>query len=137
VKPAPLAALVVLSTSLLINSADAARLRCTTLSHVRSNADGRIEEADPSEPFAVTWQAFDFDTLTMTLTHTLPDTEGFSQRLQKGLLNATEFVGFFRIGSAPVGMLHVSLSSTPMTFSLYRMRDFLSGQCSPVDGEPG
>jgi hypothetical protein len=137
VKP-HLAAFVAAAVLLAVDSAVAARLRCTTLSHVKSNADGKIEEADPAEPFAATWRAFDFDTLTLTLTltNTLPDQDGFSQRLQKGLLNATEFVGFFRIGPSPVGMLHISLSGAPMTFSLYRTRDFLSGVCTPAE-EPG
>jgi hypothetical protein len=71
------------------------------------------------------------------LTNTLADNEKFSQRLQNGLLSASEFVGFFRIGSAPVGMLHVSLSGAPVTFSLYRTRDFLSGVCTPAEEAPG
>jgi hypothetical protein len=136
VTSARLAAFLTAGAVLFGDSADAARLQCTTLSHVRSTAEGRIEEADPTDPFALTWQTFDFDTSTLTLTNALPDDASYSQKLQKGLLNASEFVGFFRIGTSPIGMLHISLSSTPMTFSLYRIRDFLSGVCRRLDEEP-
>jgi hypothetical protein len=133
---ARLAALLTAGAALFVDSAEAARLHCTTLSHVRSNAEGRIEEADPAEPFALTWQTFNFDTSTLTLTNALPDDATYAQKLQKGLLSASEFVGFFRIGASPIGMLHISLSSTPMTFSLYRIRDFLSGVCRRLGDEP-
>ena len=118
------------------DSAEAARLHCTTLSHVRSNAEGRIEEADPADPFGLTWQTFDFDTSTLTLTNALPHDTTYPQKLQKGLLSTSEFVGFFRIGASPIGMLHVSLASTPITFSLYRIRDFLSGVCERLEQGP-
>ncbi|QRM34083.1 hypothetical protein [Microvirga sp. VF16] len=131
-----LAAFLTAGAGLLPDGAEAARLHCTTLSHVRSNAEGRIEEADPADPFAMTWQSFDFDTSTLILTNALPDDATYSQKLQKGLLSTSEFVGFFRIGASPIGMLHVSLSSTPMTFSLYRIRDFLSGVCRSLEEEP-
>ncbi|WP_262272448.1 hypothetical protein [Microvirga yunnanensis] len=130
-----LAAVLTACAALFPDGAEAARLHCTTLSHVRANAEGRIEEADPSDPFALTWQTFDFDTATLILTNALPDNATFSQKLQKGLLSTSEFVGFFRIGPSPIGMLHISLSSTPLTFSLYRIRDFLSGVCRlPEEG---
>ena len=80
--------------------------------------------------------SLDFDTSTLTLTNALPDGATFSQKLQKGLLSTSEFVGFFRIGASPIGMLHISLSSTPMTFSLYRIRDFLSGEAGRLEEEP-
>jgi hypothetical protein len=136
VTSARLAILLTACAALCVDSAEAARLQCTTRSHVRSNAEGRIQEADPTEPFALTWQTFDFDTSTLTLTNPLPDNAPFSQKLQKGLLSASEFVGFFRIGASPIGMLHISLSSTPMTFSVYRIQDFLSGVCRPLEDEP-
>ena len=131
-----LAAVLTACAALFPESAEAARLHCTTLSHVRANAEGRIEEADPADPFAATWRTFDFDTATLILTNALPDGAPFSQKLQKGLLSTSEFVGFFRIGASPIGMLHISLSSTPMTFSLYRIQDFLSGVCQRLEEEP-
>jgi hypothetical protein len=136
VTSARLAALLTACAALFPIGGEAAQLHCTTLSHVRSNAEGRIEEADPAEPFAMSWQTFDFDTTTLILTNALPDGATFSQKLQKGLLNASEFVGFFRIGASPIGMLHISLSTTPMTFSLYRNRDFLSGVCRWLEDAP-
>jgi len=136
VTAARLAAVLTACAALFVDSAEATRLQCTTLSHVRSNAEGRIQEADPTDPFALTWQTFDFDTSTLTLTNPLPDNAPFSQKLQKGLLSPSEFVGFFRIGASPIGMLHISLSSTPMTFSVYRIQDFLSGVCRPLEDEP-
>jgi hypothetical protein len=136
VTSAHLAAVLTAGAALFGDPAEAARLHCTTLSHVTSNAEGRIQEADPAEPFAMSWQSFEFDTSTLTLTNALPDGATFSQKLQKGLLSTSEFVGFFRIGASPIGMLHISLSSTPMTFSLYRIRDFLSGECRRLEEEP-
>jgi hypothetical protein len=136
VTSARLAAVLIACAALFVDSAEAARLQCTTLSHVRSNAEGKIQEADPTDPFALTWQTFDFDTSTLTLTNPLPDNAPFSQKLQKGLLSPSEFVGFFRIGASPIGMLHISLSSTPMIFSLHRIRDFLSGVCRPLEEQP-
>jgi hypothetical protein len=136
VTSARLAVFLTAGAALFGDPAEAARLHCTTLSHVTSNAEGRIQEADPAEPFAMSWQVFDFDTSTLTLTNALPDGATFSQKLQKGLLSTSEFVGFFRIGASPIGMLHISLSSTPMTFSLYRIRDFLSGECRPLEEQP-
>jgi len=133
VTSARLAVFLTAGAALFGDPAEAARLHCTTLSHVTSNAKGRIQEA---EPFAMSWQTFDFDTSTLTLTNALPDGATFSQKLQKGLLSTSEFVGFFRIGASPIGMLHISLSSTPMIFSLYRLRDFLSGECRPLEEQP-
>lgn len=133
---ARLAAFLTACAALFADGAEAMRLQCTTLSHVTSNVEGRIQEANPAEPFAMTWQTFDFDSTTLILSNALPDNTVFSQKLQKGLLSASEFVGFFRIGTAPIGMLHISLSGTPMTFSLYRTRDFLSGVCRPLEEEP-
>ena len=81
-------------------------------------------------------QSYNFNTSTLTLTNALPDGATFSQKRQKGLLSTGEFVGFFRIGASPIRMLHISLSSAPMTFSLYRLRDFLSGECRSLEEQP-
>lgn len=136
VTSARLAAVLTACAALFPDGAETARLHCTTLSHVRSNAEGKIEGADPADPFALTWQTFDFDTATLTLTNALPDGATYPQKLQKGLLSTSEFVGFFRIGASPIGMLHISLASTPMTFSVYRIQVFLSGVCRRLEDEP-